>query len=234
MIREANTGNVGMMAEAEADREFPDQAKIIHGMEAAMKEAREAYRNRTYPIGAVIVNPNGKVIGYGRNQIYSRGDYTSHAEVEAIHSAGSQLMKQENFGRCTLYTTMEPCLMCSGAILLAHIRRVVWLISNADHGALTCLYKDLQGNQKHLLSPFYQNRMNLLTISCIDEYTMTNGYEGIEEISREWKESMTTWMNDWLARKESSSPEELLCRENFLQRLISSVYTIMPVLKFSK
>lgn len=220
-----------MMEGAERGGGFPDQIAIIHGMEAAMKEAKEAYRDRTYPIGAVIVNPGGKVIGRGRNHIYSRGDYASHAEVEAIHSAGGQLMKRENFGGCTLYTTMEPCLMCSGAILLAHIRCVVWLISNADHGALNYLHKGLPGNQKPLLSTFYQNRMNSLTIISIDDYNNECGHKEVEERSRKWKNEMVNLMNEWIARKRNSSPEEL-CRESFLQRVLSPICAKMLVLKF--
>ena len=124
--------------------------------------------------------------------------------------------------------------MCSGAILLAHICQVVWLISNADHGALNCLHKDLQGRQKPLLSAFYQNRMDSLTISCIDWYNEALGYKEVKERSEAWKSDMMNLMNEWTERKKNSSPEELLCRESFLQQLLSPVYAIVPVLKFSR
>lgn len=189
---------------SKVDRGFPDKAKMLYGMKMAIKEAREAYRSGTYPIGAVIVNPSGEVIGRGRNQIYSKGDYTSHAEVEAIRSAGGRLMKGGNLSNCTLYTTMEPCLMCSGAILLARIHNVVWLISNKDHGALS----HLKENKEHPLSTFYQDRLSPLTIRCFDDCFD-------DRTNEKWKQEMEELMEKWQKKKEENSPEELLRRHLF-------------------
>lgn len=108
-------------------------------LESAMQEAEHAYEAGTYPIGAIIVDPTGEIIGRGYNHVYCRGDYTSHAEMEAIRDAGRRLMEELNFEACTLYTTMEPCLMCCGAILIARIARVIWLIDDDLYGALRCL-----------------------------------------------------------------------------------------------
>src|SRR6266851_814335 len=108
-------------------------------LESAMEQAEQAYKTGTYPIGAVIVSPNDDIIGKGYNHVYSEGDYTSHAETEAIRDAGSRLMLEPNFEACTLYTTMEPCLMCCGAILIARIKRVIWVIDDEQYGALRYL-----------------------------------------------------------------------------------------------
>jgi tRNA(adenine34) deaminase len=105
-------------------------------LESAMQEAEHAYNAGTYPIGAVIVDPGGEIIGRGCNHVYWRGDYTWHAEMEAIRDAGCRLMKKPNFNACTLYTTMEPCLMCCGAILIARIARVIWVMDDNLYGAL--------------------------------------------------------------------------------------------------
>src|SRR5947209_19194582 len=110
----------------------------------AMQEAEQAYKDGTYPIGAIIVDPTDKIIGRGYNHVYSRGDYTSHAEMEAIRDAGHLLMEKQNFNRCTLYTTMEPCLMCCGAILIARIARVIWVVDDNHYGALRCLCPNSQ------------------------------------------------------------------------------------------
>lgn len=110
-------------------------------LEIAMQEAEHASEAGTYPIGAIIVNPEGEIIGRGYNHVYDRGDYTSHAEMEAIRNAGCRLMKKPNFNSCTLYTTLEPCLMCCGAILLARIVRVIWVKNDDLYGALRCLCK---------------------------------------------------------------------------------------------
>lgn len=106
-----------------------------------MQEAEEASKAGTYPIGAIIVNPQGAIIGRGYNHVYHRGDYTSHAEMEAIRDAGCRLMQKPNYNACTLYTTLEPCLMCCGAILLARIKRVIWAKNDDVYGALRCLCK---------------------------------------------------------------------------------------------
>src|SRR5947207_15229667 len=111
-------------------------------LEAAMKEAEYAYSNSTYPVGAVIVSPDDHIIGRGHNHVYSEGDFTAHAEIEAIREAGCRLMQKGNFESCTLYTTMEPCMMCCGAILLARIKRVMWVLDDDVHGGLRYLHNN--------------------------------------------------------------------------------------------
>ncbi len=105
-------------------------------LEIALEEAERAGQEGTYPIGALVVSPDGRILSRGRNQVYSAGDYTAHAEVDALRKSGGALMTLSYRGKCTLYTTMEPCLMCAGALLLANIARVVWAADDPDYGAL--------------------------------------------------------------------------------------------------
>lgn len=102
----------------------------------AVAHAERAEREGSLPIGAAVVGPGGEVIGGGRNRIFSAGDPTRHAEIDALRHAGPALSVEPYVGRCTLYTTMEPCLMCTGAVLLAGIARLVWLVDDTGYGAL--------------------------------------------------------------------------------------------------
>src|SRR3970040_984763 len=93
-------------------------------MKEALKEAKVAFSKKEVPIGAVVVYED-QVIGRGHNQIESLNDATAHAEIIAITAASSALSSWRLSG-CTLYVTVEPCLMCAGAISLARIDRVVF------------------------------------------------------------------------------------------------------------
>jgi tRNA(adenine34) deaminase len=102
------------------------------------------------PVGAVIVDSKGEVIAHGRNQKEARHDASSHAEIEAIRAAGQKLgdWRLEN---CTLVVTLEPCVMCAGAIVAARIPRVVFGAWDPKVGAGGSLYDILRdsrlGNQ---------------------------------------------------------------------------------------
>lgn len=152
-------------------------------LEIAMQEAKIAFNNKTYPVGAVIVGPDGEIISRGHNNVYNEGVFTSHAEIEAIRAAGGQLMRKPYFESCTLYTTLEPCLMCSGAILHARIRGVTWVKDDESHGALRCLHNNI-----HPLSSFYVNQFDALEISSAGEYDLAR--------------QMDKWMDNWIRMKE--------------------------------
>ncbi|MDE6082078.1 MAG: nucleoside deaminase, partial [Muribaculaceae bacterium] len=83
-------------------------------MRMALNEAREAFRRDEVPVGAVIV-ADGKVVGRGHNLTETLGDVTAHAEMMAI-TAAAETLGGKYLSDCTLYVTVEPCLMCSGAI----------------------------------------------------------------------------------------------------------------------
>jgi tRNA(adenine34) deaminase len=94
-------------------------------MRAAIELAEEAGRRGEVPVGAVIVGPDGRVVGRGFNQPILRHDPTAHAEVMALRDAAETLVNYRMPG-CTLYVTLEPCVMCAGAIMHARIGRVVF------------------------------------------------------------------------------------------------------------
>jgi cytosine deaminase len=91
-------------------------------MQAAIDQAREGLAEGGVPIGAALVC-DGEILGQGHNQRVQRGSAILHAEMAALEAAGRQ--SAAVYRRCTLYTTLSPCPMCSGAIVLYGIRRVV-------------------------------------------------------------------------------------------------------------
>jgi len=100
---------------------------------AAIAEARAAERDGEVPVGAVIVH-GGEIIAQGNNRVLRDSDPTAHAEIVAMRAAGIVLANYRLEG-CTLYTTLEPCAMCAGAILHARIARLVYAASDPKAGA---------------------------------------------------------------------------------------------------
>lgn len=93
-------------------------------MKEAIKEAQKAYDKKEVPIGAVVVC-NGEIIGRGHNLREIEQDATLHAEIKAIRQA-NQHKKSWRLEDCELFVTLEPCPMCSGAILLARLKKVTF------------------------------------------------------------------------------------------------------------
>ncbi|MFS0705353.1 nucleoside deaminase [Cellulomonas sp. 179-A 9B4 NHS] len=93
-------------------------------MAAALDEARAALATDDVPVGAVVLGPDGAVVGRGRNGREADGDPTAHAEVVALRAAAATLGRWR-LDDCTLVVTLEPCLMCAGATLLARVPRLV-------------------------------------------------------------------------------------------------------------
>lgn len=89
----------------------------------ALREAEQAARKGEIPIGAVVVCDD-MVVGRGHNLTETLGDVTAHAEIQAI-TAAAQTLGGKYLTDCTLYVTVEPCLMCAGAIAWAQIPRIV-------------------------------------------------------------------------------------------------------------
>lgn len=93
-------------------------------MGLALGEAAAAAASGDVPVGAVVVGPDGEVVGIGRNEREVSADPTAHAEVLALRAAGKNLARWR-MSDCTLYVTLEPCTMCAGAIVLARVGRLV-------------------------------------------------------------------------------------------------------------
>ena len=106
----------------------------IDGMRAALAEAGEAAGEGEIPVGAVVV-VNGQIIASGRNCSIGENDPSGHAETMALRAAGKAQGNYRLPG-ATLYVTLEPCVMCTGAIVQARIKRVVFGAYDKKAGAL--------------------------------------------------------------------------------------------------
>jgi tRNA(adenine34) deaminase len=94
-------------------------------MRLALDVARIAPQSGDIPVGAIVINSEGVVIGKGFNQREANNDPTAHAEIVAIRAAASRLQKSRLDG-CTLIVTLEPCAMCAGAIAQSRISKVIY------------------------------------------------------------------------------------------------------------
>lgn len=106
--------------------------KDIRFMRQALIEAEKALQHGEVPIGCIIVC-EGQIIGRGYNLTETLGDVTAHAEIQAI-TAAAQGLGGKYLRDCTLYVTVEPCVMCAGAIGWAQIARVVYGCADEKRG----------------------------------------------------------------------------------------------------
>ncbi len=106
-------------------------------MRVALEEARAAFDADEVPIGCVLVRA-GEVIARAHNRTRTDCDPTAHAEMRAIRDAARRLGYQRLEG-CTLYSTVEPCFMCAGALIHARVTRVVWAVRDPKFGAAVSL-----------------------------------------------------------------------------------------------
>jgi tRNA(adenine34) deaminase len=102
-------------------------------LRAAIAAALSAQAAGEVPVGAVIVR-DGEIVATGRNRVIADSDPTAHAEIVALRAAGIALGNYR-LEDCTLYSTLEPCAMCAGAILHARIRRLVYAAADPKAGA---------------------------------------------------------------------------------------------------
>lgn len=107
-------------------------------MREALKEAAAAVSADEVPVGAVVVR-DGRIIGRGHNQRERLADPTAHAEMIAITAAAGAVGDWRLVG-CTMYVTLEPCVMCAGAIVLGRIERLVYGADEPKGGACGSLY----------------------------------------------------------------------------------------------
>jgi tRNA(adenine34) deaminase len=108
-------------------------------MRAALAEARTAMTGADVPVGAVVVDANGEVIGRGRNVREATGDPTGHAELVALRAAAAT-WGQWRLAGCTLVVTLEPCTMCAGAVVLSRVDRLVYGAHDPKAGAVGSLW----------------------------------------------------------------------------------------------
>ncbi|NNE98341.1 MAG: nucleoside deaminase [Pyrinomonadaceae bacterium] len=110
-----------------------------HYMNLAIDAAKEAYALDEVPIGAVIIDHKGTVLATQGNCTIGGNDPTGHAEVLALRKAGKKVNNYRLTG-CTLYTTIEPCVMCAGALVNARIKRLVYGADDERFGAVKTLF----------------------------------------------------------------------------------------------
>ncbi|MDZ5661536.1 nucleoside deaminase [Nocardioides sp. S-58] len=108
-------------------------------MRLALAEAQAALAGDDVPVGAVVLDASGAVIGAGRNTRESHGDPTGHAEVVALRAAAATRGEWRLTG-CTLVVTLEPCTMCAGALVLARVDRLVFGAYDDQLGAVGSLW----------------------------------------------------------------------------------------------
>ena len=109
----------------------------IHFMKEALKEAKKAFEKGEPPVGAVIVRDN-EIIARGHNLRESLQDPTAHAEMMAIRAAAVRL-RRWRLSDCDIYVTLEPCIMCAGAIVLARFNHLIYGAYDPKAGAVNSL-----------------------------------------------------------------------------------------------
>lgn len=136
-------------------------------MREALNEAKEALRQDEIPIGAIVV-ARGEVVGRGHNLTEALHDVTAHAEMQAI-TAAEETLGGKYLNQCTLYVTVEPCVMCAGAIGWAQLGRLVYgaidekrgytrLAPNALHPKTQVVSGVLEEEASKMMKEFFQGK----------------------------------------------------------------------------
>jgi tRNA(adenine34) deaminase len=139
----------------------------VRFMQLALVEAKKAYEKGEVPVGCIIVADN-QIVGRGHNLTETLQDVTAHAEMQAITAATNNL-GGKYLTQCTLYVTLEPCVMCAGAIGWAQIRRLVYgaadekrgftrLAPQTLHPKCTISTGILQDECRELVQTFFQRK----------------------------------------------------------------------------
>ncbi len=117
----------------------PVVAGFVPAMRRALDEARKAAESGEVPVGAVVLDASGEIIGTGHNDRERSADPTGHAEIIAMREAAASLGSWRLAG-CTLVVTLEPCTMCAGAAVQARLDRVVYGAADPKAGAVGSLW----------------------------------------------------------------------------------------------
>jgi tRNA(adenine34) deaminase len=147
-------------------------------MYAALQEAESAFEHEEVPIGAVVVY-NNKIIGRGCNQVEMLKDPTAHAEMIAITSA-SNYLKDWRLNDCDIYVTVEPCIMCTGALIASRIRNLFFGAFDPKFGACGSLYNLAEENKSNhkinVFSGLHSAESESLLKKFFDEIRKTQKY----------------------------------------------------------
>lgn len=144
-------------------------------MQIALEEALSARGKGEVPIGAIIVNEEGEIIGRGHNMRETDGDPTAHAEMIAIREAAEHVGGWRLSG-CTLFVTLEPCPMCAGGIVQARLKKVVYGASDPKAGCA--------GTLMNLLDEERFNHQCKVVTGVLEEecgLVLTNFFKGLRQ-----------------------------------------------------
>ena len=117
-----------------------DRSRDEYFMREALAEAEKAHQAGEVPVGAVVVDKEGRIIGRGHNLVVAGHDPSGHAEIIALRNA-SQNIKNYRLDNCAIYVTLEPCSMCYGAIIGARLTRLVYGAKDQKAGAVESVFK---------------------------------------------------------------------------------------------
>ncbi len=137
-------------------------------MYAALAEAEKALEEDEVPIGAVVTYKD-KIIGRGCNQVERLNDATAHAEILAITAASNHL-KTKFLEECDIYITLEPCVMCAGAILLSRIKNVYFSCFEPKFGASGSIYNILDDGKYNYKPNVYSGIYEQESQNMLQEY----------------------------------------------------------------
>jgi tRNA(adenine34) deaminase len=130
---------------------FPENVDDIDYMELALEEARRSAARGEVPIGAVLVDEEGNLLARNGNRSIELCDPSGHAEILVLREAGRRLANYRLTGT-TLYVTLEPCVMCAGALVHARVRRLVYGAADPKTGGVVSVYGVGSDNRlNHLL-----------------------------------------------------------------------------------
>jgi tRNA(adenine34) deaminase len=130
-------------------------------MNLALGEAKKAGQIGEVPVGAILVSENGEILSAAHNQTINRTDPTAHAEILALRKAAFDI-KNYRLINTTLYVTVEPCIMCMGAIVHARVSRVVFGAADPKWGAAGSLYNYAEDNRLN-------HRVEITADVCADD-----------------------------------------------------------------
>lgn len=129
----------------------------------ALNEAQKAAEENEVPIGAILVK-NDEIISYGHNNVITLKDPTAHAEILALRNA-AQKLNNYRLPNTTLYVTVEPCLMCYGAIIHSRIQRVVYGTEEHKTGSINSIFNF---SNNSLINHRFEVTRNILKEECCD------------------------------------------------------------------
>jgi len=153
-------------------------------IEEAINEAKKSFDSGDFPVGAVLVI-NGKAVAADRNSIHTNGDWVSHAEMKLLSKYSSLIKEQikNNKSQVTLYTSLEPCLMCFGTSILNRITRIVYACPDPFTGSTHIDQKNLPKGYNNLWPKIEGGLLKESSYELLTEFMRKQGTE-------KWKEAI--------------------------------------------